>query len=92
MTRMCIQKENNCAGAFLHFYPFFRVLTQVIAPRSVNEMLTEGDLGLIPGLGKSPGEGKGYPFQYSGPENSMDLNSGEEIIILFENRKCYINV
>ena len=31
-----------------------------------------GDLGLIPGLGRSPGEGKGYPLQYSGPENSMD--------------------
>ena len=31
-----------------------------------------GDLGLIPGLGRSPGEGKGYPFQYSGWENSMD--------------------
>ena len=31
-----------------------------------------GDLGLIPGLGRSPGEGKGYPFQYSGLENPMD--------------------
>ena len=31
-----------------------------------------GDLGLIPGLERSPGEGKGYPFQYSGLENSMD--------------------
>ena len=31
-----------------------------------------GDLGLIPGLGRSPGEGKGYPHQYSGLENSMD--------------------
>ena len=31
-----------------------------------------GDLGLIPGLGRSPGEGKGYPFQYSDLENSMD--------------------
>ena len=31
-----------------------------------------GDLGLIPGLGRSPGEGKGYLFQYSGLENSMD--------------------
>ena len=30
-----------------------------------------GDLGLIPGLGRSP-EGKGYPLQYSGLENSMD--------------------
>ena len=31
-----------------------------------------GDLGLISGLGRPPGEGKGYPFQYSGLENSMD--------------------
>ena len=30
------------------------------------------DPGLIPGLGRSPGEGKGYPLQYSGLENSMD--------------------
>ena len=30
------------------------------------------DLGLIPGLVRSPGEGKGYPLQYSGLENSMD--------------------
>ena len=31
-----------------------------------------GDLGLIPGWGRPPGEGKGYPLQYSGLENSMD--------------------
>ena len=31
-----------------------------------------GDLGLIPGLRRSPGKGKGYPLQYSGLENSMD--------------------
>ena len=31
-----------------------------------------GDLGSIPGLGRYPGEGKGYPLQYSGLENSMD--------------------
>ena len=31
-----------------------------------------GNLGLIPGLGRSPGEGKGYPLQYPGLENSMD--------------------
>ena len=30
-----------------------------------------GDLGSIPGLGRSPGEGKGYPLQYSGLENPM---------------------
>ena len=32
-----------------------------------------GDLAMIPGLGRSPGEGKGCPLQYSGLENSMDL-------------------
>ena len=32
-----------------------------------------GDLGSIPGMGRSPGEGKGYPIQYSGLENSMDF-------------------
>ena len=31
-----------------------------------------GDLGSIPGLGRSPGEGKGYPLQYSGLVNAMD--------------------
>ena len=31
-----------------------------------------GDLGSLPGLGRSPGEGNGYPLKYSGLENSMD--------------------
>ena len=31
-----------------------------------------GDLGSIPGLGRSPGEGKGYPLKYSGLKNSKD--------------------
>ena len=31
-----------------------------------------GDLGSIPGLGRSPGEGISHPLQYSGLENSMD--------------------
>ena len=31
-----------------------------------------GDLGSIPGMGKSPAEGNGYPLQYSGLGNSMD--------------------
>ena len=32
-------------------------------------------LGSIPGLGRPPGEGKGYPLQYSVLENSMDCKS-----------------
>ena len=34
-----------------------------------------GELGLIPGLGRSPGEGNSYPLQYSGLENAMDCIS-----------------
>ena len=36
-----------------------------------------GDLGSIPGLGRSPGEGKSYPLQYSGLENSMSRGHKE---------------
>ena len=35
-------------------------------------LYNEGDLGSIPGLERSPGEGKGYPLQYSGLESHMD--------------------
>jgi len=34
-----------------------------------NPPANAGDLGLIPGLGRSPGEGRGYPLQYG---ESMD--------------------
>ena len=37
-----------------------------------NPPAVEKDLGSIPGLGRSPGEGKGYPLRYSGLENSMN--------------------
>ena len=36
-----------------------------------------GDLGLIPGLGRSPGDGKGYPLQCSCLENPMDYTVAE---------------
>ena len=37
-----------------------------------------GDPSSIPGSGRSPGEGKGYPLQYSGLENSMDSPWGRK--------------
>ena len=39
---------------------------------SKESVCNAGDLGLISGLGRSPGEGNGYPLQYSCLENSMD--------------------
>ena len=44
------------------------LVTQTVKNLSANT----GDLGLIPGSGKSPGEGNGTPVQYSCLENSMD--------------------
>ena len=46
----------------------------------VNEESTckSGELGLIPGLGRSSGEGNGYPLQFSSLENSMD---GQRILV-----------
>ena len=38
------------------------------------------DLGQIPGLGKSPGEGNGYPLQDSGLENSMDRGAWQATV------------
>ena len=38
----------------------------------VRNLSNAGDLGLIPGSGRSPGEGNGYPLQYSCLENPMD--------------------
>ena len=39
-----------------------------------------GDLSSIPGLGRSPGEGNGYPLQYSGLENSMDRGAWQAVV------------
>ena len=38
-----------------------------------------GDPCSVPGLGRSPGEEKGYPLQYSGLENSMDMDRTEQL-------------
>ena len=43
-----------------------------MGPAGKESTCNVGDLGSIPGLRRSPGEGKGYPFQYCGLENSMD--------------------
>ena len=41
-------------------------------PAGKESACSAGDLGSFPGLERSPGKGKGYTFQYSGLENSMD--------------------
>ena len=39
-----------------------------------------GDQGLIPGLGRSPGQGDGYSLQYSCLENSMDRGAWQATV------------
>ena len=45
---------------------------QVVGSAGKESAYNVGDLGLIPRLGRSSAEGKGYPLQYSGLENFMD--------------------
>ena len=45
-----------------------------------NPPANAGDVGSIPGLGRFPGEGNGYPFQYSGLENPMDRGAWQATI------------
>ena len=61
------------------------LLKEMLAPRayplnSVGEesACNAGDLGLIPGLGRSPEEGNGNPLQYSYLENPMNCSLGSQ--------------
>ena len=56
------------------YFSFFCGVSSIIGlPRWLRWESTcnAGDLGSIPGLGRSLGEGKGYTLQYSGLENSI---------------------
>ena len=60
-----------CSAPHLLCYIIDRMVSQV-ALVVKNPPANAGDLGLIPGLGRSPGEGNGDPLQYSCLENPMD--------------------
>ena len=67
--------ENICCGfviSGLYYVEVFCFLGFPGGSDSKASACNVGDPGSIPGLGRSPGEGKGYPLQYSGLENSMD--------------------
>ena len=50
----------------------YNILGFPVDSDSKESVCNAGDLGLTPGLGRSPEEGNGYPLQYSGLENSME--------------------
>ena len=51
-----------------------------MVPDGKESACSMGDPGLIPGLGRSPGEGNGYPLQYSCLKNSMDTEAWKATI------------
>ena len=51
---------------------FLAIFSGLGFPISKESACNPGDLGSIPGLERSPGEGNIYPLQYSGLENSID--------------------
>ena len=61
-----------CTTLHSYFLSHFLTLGFPCGSAGKESACNEGDLGLIPGLGGSPGEGKGYPLQCSGLENSKD--------------------
>ena len=79
-----VGKESTCnAGDLVQFLGWEDLLEKDRLPTPVflgfpygsagkESTCNAGDLGVIPGLGRSPGVGNGNPLQYSGLENSMD--------------------
>ena len=57
---------------YFHLISAFRQLGFHGGSAGKESACNEGDLGSIPGFGRSPGEVNGYPLQYSGLENSVD--------------------
>ena len=65
-----IQIVSSCVTRKKIFIVFFHLVFPCDSD-SKESAYNVGDLGSIPGLERSSGEGKGYPLQYSGLENSM---------------------
>ena len=67
-------KADRLDGSFHWIHPHFG------GSDSKEPVCKAGDVGSIPGLGRSPGEGNGYPLQYSCLENSMNTGAWRAIV------------
>ena len=56
-----------------------------------NPPANAGDLGSIPGLGRSPREGNGYPLQYSCLEDSMDRGAWQATVHVFAKSQAQLS-
>ena len=66
--------SQSCTQKKINRFKYFKFFKSRFSGGSVSKGSTcnAGDLSSIPGLGRSPGEGNGYPLQYSCLENSME--------------------
>ena len=71
---VCVSMKGKDEAFLLDTFSFFffKAELSLVAQLVKNPLAMREDLGSIPGLGRSPGEGKGYPLQYSSLENSRD--------------------
>ena len=58
---------------YKYYYPETTIWASLVAQTLKNLPVNTGDRGLVARSGRSPGEGNGYPLQYSGLENCMSL-------------------
>ena len=64
----------------IYSYVFSKVAALASCSVGKESACNAGDLGLIPGLGRSPGEGNGNALQYACLENSMDRGAGQAAV------------
>ena len=83
---MCLQCRRPWFNSWVGKIPWrrYRLLTPVFlgfpgGSDSKESTCNAGDLGSIPGLGRPPGEGKGYPLQHSGLEKSLDCMGSQRV-------------
>ena len=69
---LLFQRYRYFTGIVLNLYKLEKNIGFPDSSAGKESACNVGDPSLIPGLGRSAGEGVGYPLQYSGLENSMD--------------------
>ena len=66
---------------YIYIYTYVYVYIQIsLVAQTVKRLYNAGDLGSIPGLGRSPGEGNGSPLQYYCLENPMDRGAWQATV------------
>ena len=65
-----VTQLHTCVCVYIYIYIYIRIWASLVAQKA--SACNSGDLGSIPGSGRSPGEGNGNPLQYSCLENPMD--------------------